>query len=181
MSIGEIILIGLSLSMDAFAVSISSSMAYTDLTRMKKLSMPIAFGFFQFLMPVLGYFLGGLFSVIIDKYAGIVAFIILAIIGGNMIKEGIMGDDESTEHEYTFKTLILQAIATSIDAFAVGVSFSALGVHIFSSSTIIGITTFVCSLFAVAMGTKIGERVGDKAVIAGGIVLVCIGIKCLIF
>lgn len=181
MSIGEVILIGLSLSMDAFAVSVSSSMAYSGMTRIKKLSMPIAFGLFQFLMPVAGYYLGSLFADVINKYAGWVAFIILAVIGGNMIKDGIGGEEGNEPRGFTLKVLFFQAVATSIDAFAVGVSFAALGVKIFSSSAIIGVTTFTCSLAAVAAGSRIGEKAGPKAVIAGGAVLIAIGLKCLLF
>lgn len=179
MGLGEIILIGLSLSMDAFAVSVSSSMAYPGLSRIKKLSMPAAFGLFQGIMPILGYYLGTFFAAFINKYAGLVAFIILALIGANMIKEGITGDEESSGGEFTIKVLLMQAVATSIDAFAVGVSFAATGAAIWSSSAIIAATTFICSLIAVAAGAKIGEKAGNKAVIAGGAVLIAIGVKSL--
>ena len=175
----EIILIGIALSMDAFAVTLSSSMVYPSLTKGKRLSMPIAFGFFQGIMPILGFYLGSMFSEFINRYSGIIACAILVIIGGNMIKEGLH-PDEATEKNFSLGVLLLQAIATSIDAFAVGVGFAALGYEIFLSSVIIAISTFLITLIALGLGKYAGEKLGDKSVIAGGIVLILIGLKALI-
>ncbi len=174
----EIILIGIALSMDAFAITLSSAMTYPKLKPSKKILMPIFFGVFQGIMPIFGYYLGSLFSVFINKYSPIVAFFILAIIGANMIKEGISGGD-TAEREFSIKILLLQAVATSIDAFAVGVSFAALGTEIFSSSAIIAVSTFIITLAALKLGKAVGERLGDKSVILGGIILILIGIKSL--
>lgn len=179
MSVYEIILIGVALSMDAFAVCIASSMVYTNMTAAKKLSMPAAFGLFQGLMPILGYYLGSLFSVFIQKWSGPISLVILGIIGINMIREGFCDDEECESKELTFTVLIVQAIATSIDAFAVGVSFAAARTDIWFSSPIIAVTTFVLSIAAVYLGTKAGEKLGNKAEILGGIILVVIGIKAL--
>lgn len=179
MSIYEIILIGAALSMDAFAVCIASSMVYTNMTLSKKLSMPIAFGLFQGIMPVLGFYLGSLFASLIEKWSGPISLIILGIIGINMIREGFSKEEDKEARTLTFKILIVQAIATSIDAFAVGVSFAAGGVNILLSAPIIAVTTFLLSLIAVFAGVKAGERLGQKAEILGGIILIAIGIKAL--
>ncbi len=180
----EIVLIGVGLSMDAFAVTITNVLGHR-LTTKGKLSMPIAFGFFQFLMPVLGYFGGNLFASFIESYAPIVTFVVLGYIGGNMIKEAFrdMKNPEDNpldvDEKFTFKILIMQAIATSIDAFAVGVSFAAQQVNIWSSSFIILCTTFILCLVALYLGKKFGELLGERAQIVGGLILIIIGIKAL--
>lgn len=181
MTIFEILLIGIALSMDAFAVSLSGAMVYTNLTPARKLSMPAAFGLFQGLMPVAGFYLGSLFADIINRWSGSIAFVILGFIGVNMIREGFSKEEAEQARELTFKILILQAIATSIDAFAVGVSFAASGAPIFKAAPIITATTFVLSLIAVFIGGRLGEKLGDRAEIAGGIILICIGIKSMFF
>ena len=168
MSISEIVLIGIALSMDAFAVCVASSMVYTNMTWLRKLSMPIMFGLFQGIMPILGFFLGSLF-----------ASLILGIIGINMIREGLAKDEETEPKKLTLWILLVQAVATSIDAFAVGVSFAANSANIWQSAPIIAVTTFVLSLIALFVGTKAGEKLGDKAEILGGIILIIIGIKSL--
>lgn len=179
MSIYEIVLIGIALSMDAFAVSIAGSMVYTNMTGYKKLSMPAAFGLFQGLMPVAGFYLGSLFSSFIDRWSGIISLIILGVIGINMIREGLSAQEEQQPKELTMKTLLVQAVATSIDAFAIGVSFAAGGANIWLSAPIIAVTTFILSLAAVSIGVKAGERLGHRAEILGGIILIIIGIKAL--
>ena len=175
MSISEIVLIGIALSMDAFAVCVASSMVYTNMTWLRKLSMPIMFGLFQGIMPILGFFLGSLFASFIEKWSGP----ILGIIGINMIREGLAKDEETEPKKLTLWILLVQAVATSIDAFAVGVSFAANSANIWQSAPIIAVTTFVLSLIALFVGTKAGEKLGDKAEILGGIILIIIGIKSL--
>lgn len=179
MSIYEIVLIGIALSMDAFAVSLASSMVYTDMTLSKKLAMPTAFGLFQGIMPILGYYLGSMFARFIETWSGPISLLILGVIGINMIREGLSGEEEREEKTLTFKILIVQAIATSIDAFAVGVSFAAEGADIYISAPIIAVTTFLLSLPAVFIGVKTGGRLGSKAEILGGIILIIIGIKAM--
>lgn len=178
MGLFEIIVIGLALSMDAFAVCLSSAVIYPGIGKREKLSMPVAFGVFQGIMPVLGYFFGGLFGSIIEKYGGWVAFAILGVIGFNMIRESICGDEEEAK-KFTFSILILQAVSTSIDAFATGVSFIAVGANILYASSIIALTTFIMCLIALIIGNKIGDKLGKYGGICGGIVLILIGIKSL--
>ncbi len=173
----EILLIGIALSMDAFAVCLSSSMIYTNLTPARKLSMPVAFGIFQGIMPILGFFLGSYFANIINRWSGPIALVILAGIGINMIREAISDDEETCKKQLTFKVLMLQAIATSIDAFAVGVSFAASGARIFVAAPIIAVTTFILSLIAQFIGNRLGEKLGEHAEILGGVILIIIGIK----
>ncbi len=180
MTLLEIIFIGAGLSMDAFAVCISACMTYRGLTFFKRMSMPLAFCLFQGLMPILGYSLGALFSDIITRYSGIVAFAVLMYIGVSMIKDSLSSDDSAGFAEFSFKLLIVQSIATSIDAFAVGVSLAASSAPIFSSACIIALTTLILCTLAVFIGTRVGERLGDRAQISGGAVLIIIGIKSLI-
>lgn len=179
MSIYEIIFIGIALSMDAFAVSVAASMAYTNMTASWKLRMPIAFGLFQGIMPILGFYLGSLFADFIETWSGPVSLLILGVIGINMIREGLSKEEECEKKVLTFKILLVQAIATSIDAFAVGVSFAANSANIWLSAPIIAATTFLLSLPAVIIGVKAGEKLGHKAEILGGIILIIIGIKAM--
>ena len=172
MSISEIVLIGIALSMDAFAVCIASSMVYTNMTGLRKLSMPILFGLFQGIMPILGFFLGSLFASFIEKWSGPISLLILGIIGINMIREGLAKDEETEPKKLTLWILL-------VHAFAVGVSFAANSANIWQSAPIIAVTTFVLSLIALFVGTKAGEKLGDKAEILGGIILIIIGIKSL--
>lgn len=184
MNFVEILLIGIGLSMDAAAVSISNSMVFKNTGRIKTAAMPIFFGLFQGLMPVLGFFAGSAAAEFITKYAGIITLLILGLIGLNMIKEGLknQGNDNNinTEACLTYKLLFVQAIATSIDAFAVGISFCALKQPIFKASPIIALTTFIFSILAIMFGKKIGHLLENKAQIFGGATLLLIGIKAII-
>lgn len=182
MSFLEILLIGIGLSMDAVAVSMSNGMVYKNLTKDKFIAMPIFFGVFQGLMPVIGFYAGSIFSDFISKYSGIITFIVLGIIGSKMIKDGFGSpdDEEVSSKNLTYKVLFLQAIATSIDAFAVGVSFCAVGANILVAAPIIAITTLICSLLAIYIGKKFGNMLENKAQILGGLILVFIGIKALL-
>lgn len=187
MSIIEILVLGVALSADAFAVTISNCFVYASESRKRLLLMPLMFGLFQGLMPLAGYFVGGLAAEIIEKYSGIVTLVILGIIGGNMVREGIMairgGDDEPEEgtgpvaKRLTFSALLVQAIATAIDAFAVGVSLRAQAVNIVVAASIIACTTAACCCIALVIGRRLGKILGDRAEVVGGIVLLIIGIK----
>lgn len=183
MSLVDILLIGIGLSMDAAAVSMTNGMVYKNLNRITYISMPLFFGVFQMMMPVAGYYAGGIFAELITRYSGIVIFIILGIIGGKMIKEGI-GDlnkkDICPVKTMTFGVLLLQAVATSIDAFAVGIGFSAAGVGVWMPSVLIGMITFIIVVAAILIGRKFGDMLGCRAEILGGAILVIIGIKALI-
>lgn len=176
----DVILIGIGLSADAFSVTISNMLAASDPSRGQKLAMPLTFGLFQGLMPVLGYLAAGLAVSFIDRFAGIITFVILGVIGGKMIWDGLHGDDggeEARGFRLTFGKLLLQGIATSIDAFVVGVSFAVQGMGIWSAALIIACSTFICCLIALPTGRMLGELIGHRAQVVGGLILVFIGVK----
>ncbi len=181
MGIIEILCIGIALSMDAAAVSMTNGMVYSKISKLKFFMTALAFGFFQALMPALGYFTGALFADVMERYSGYVILIILGIIGAKMIKDGLTdcGEVECAKKEFTYTLLLAQAIATSIDAFAVGVSFAAAKTDIALALPVIGLTTFIISLLALAVGRKFGDKLGSKAEVLGGIILILIGIKAL--
>ncbi len=176
--------LGVALAMDAMAVTLSNSLAEPHMPRSKKIAMPLAFAIFQMAMPVLGYFGGTLVASYIDTYAGIVSFVILAVVGGKMIWEALQemrNLDEAAPSRLTWWELFVESIATSIDAFIVGVSFAATGKSIVLYGSMIGVTTFACCLVVLMLGKKLGERFGAHAQVAGGVVLICIGLKALLF
>jgi putative Mn2+ efflux pump MntP len=179
MSILELFILAVGLSMDAFAVSVCKGLS---LGKIKPKHMCIAgawFGGFQALMPLIGYFLGSFFAEMIEKYDHWVAFVLLAIIGGNMIKESF-GKDEKVDSSMDVKSMLLLAIATSIDALAVGVTFAFLQVQIVPAVSFIGVITFIFSAVGVKIGSLFGTKYKSKAELFGGIVLVLIGIKILL-
>jgi putative Mn2+ efflux pump MntP len=137
------------------------------------------FGGFQALMPLIGYFLGSFFADLITKYDHWIAFILLAIIGGNMIKESF-GEAEEVNGAMDVKTMFLMAVATSIDALAVGVTFAFLKVSIVPAVTFIGVVTFICSAIGVKIGSIFGVKYKSKAELFGGVVLILIGLKILL-
>lgn len=176
----ELILIGVGLSMDAAAVSISNALAYPRLSRRAKCSMPVLFGLFQGLMPMLGYAAGGLCAYFIQQYAGYVTFFILAFIGGKMILDALHCDGEGPcAPKFTLRVVVMQAVATSIDAFAVGVGLCAVDVSLWLAVPVIALTTFFCCCAALLLGRRFGRLLGAKATIFGGLILVLIGIKAL--
>ena len=176
-----IFFIALSLSTDCFAVALSFSIAQKVLHPLQVLRTSFSFGFFQFLMPVLGWLGGRTIVSIISAYDHWVAFGLLAVVGGRTVWEGLHGGDEheSTDISKGF-TLLTLSIATSIDALAVGLSFALLEINILTSSIIIGITCFLVSVSGFVLGRWVGEILGKRAKLAGGLVLVGIGIKILI-
>lgn len=190
MGLLEIIVLGVALSADAFAVTISNTFVYASESRSRLMLMPLMFGLFQGLMPVAGYLLGGLAAEVIETYAGVITLVILGLVGGNMIREGVCalrgaGEQDGPEEpgagpvarRLTLVTVLAQAIATAIDAFAVGVSLRAQAVSVVVAAPVIALTTFLCCVVALALGCKLGEVLGDRAQVAGGIVLVLIGLK----
>ena len=183
MTVAEIIIMGLALSMDAFAVTVSNTFIYSGNSKLRNIAMPVIFGFFQGFMPLLGYLLGRLVSDFISQYAGIVTFAILGFIGAKMIWDAFHENDseEVSSQVLTLPVLILQAIATSIDALAVGVSFAALSVNIWMAVVLIAITTALSCGVALLIGRRFGNALGEKATIVGGVVLILIGIRALIF
>lgn len=179
MSFGELFLLAVGLAMDAFAVSICGSMVITPERRTRgALRFGAWFGLFQFLMPVCGYFGAISFSDYIVSYDHWIAFILLGYLGVKMIRES--HDACDIKKSYTTKEMAVLAVATSIDALAVGISFACLHVNIWMSATLIGIVTFVISSFGGIAGFRLGAAVGPRANICGGTVLICIGLKILL-
>ena len=175
----EILIIGVGLSMDAFAVSICKGLSTRTLKLKHVLICGGYFGFFQGFMPFLGYVLGIQFKDKIESIDHWIAFILLALIGINMIKEAFE-DEETCNTEFSPKVMIPLAIATSIDALAIGVTFAFLNVNILSAVSIIACTTFVISMIGVKIGHVFGMKYKSKAEIAGGIILIGMGIKILL-
>ena len=180
MELFEIIAIGVGLAMDAFAVSICKGLSMKKIDWKKAIIIALYFGIFQALMPILGYFLGSTFSSFVQSVDHWIAFILLAIIGGNMIKDSTDDEVEKRNDKVDVKTMLLLAIATSIDALAVGVTFAFFEVNLLLSISIIGIITFVLSFLGVIIGNKFGDKFQNRAELAGGIVLIIIGLKILL-
>lgn len=174
----EIILIGIGLSMDAVAVSMTNGMCLKQMCVKHAFATAFAFGLFQGIMPLIGYFAGSVFAAKVNAIDHWLALILLGFIGGKMVYEAVTSDEGHTVCKVlTFRLLLVQAIATSIDALAVGVSFAALTVNIISSVCIIAATTFILSFIAVYIGKKFGDLLKQKAEIVGGIILILIGLK----
>lgn len=181
MSIIEIALIGVGLAMDAFAVSICKGLAMRRMNYKKAIIIAAFFGVFQALMPALGYVLGTTFA---NKIAAIdhwIAFILLALIGANMIKEALSSDDDECQDDsLRLGDLIMLSIATSIDALAVGITFAFFNVSLLFSVSMIGIITFIICVIGVKVGNVFGEKYKSKAELAGGLILIVMGAKILI-
>ena len=175
----ELFLIGVGLSMDAFAVSVCKGLSVKTLKPKHALLAGLYFGGFQALMPVIGYFAGSYFADIISSYDHWIVFLLLLLIGGNMIKEALDKEEENLNDSFDFKTMLLLAIATSIDALAVGVSFAFLKVNIVYAAAFIGVITFILSAVGIKIGNIFGTRYRAKAELAGGIILILIGLKVL--
>lgn len=180
MSIFELFLLAVGLSMDAFAVSVCKGLSVKTLKPKHALLAGLYFGGFQALMPVIGYFAGSYFADIISSYDHWIVFILLLLIGGNMIKESLDKEEENLNDSFDFKTMLLLAIATSIDALAVGVSFAFLKVNIVYAAAFIGVITFILSAVGIKIGNIFGTRYRAKAELAGGIILILIGLKVLL-
>lgn len=180
MSTYELFIIAVGLSMDALAVAICKGLSMAKMSWKKGIIVGLWFGGFQALMPLIGYLLGAQFESKITAFDHWIAFILLGLIGGNMIREGVSGDEEKTDDSVSIKSMLPLAIATSIDALAVGVSFAVLQVEIFSSCTVIAVTTLLCSLVGSFLGKEFGSLLKSKAEIFGGVILVLIGLKILL-
>lgn len=181
MGIIEILLLGISLSMDAFAVSICKGLSMKKVNWKKAIIIGLYFGIFQALMPAIGYFLGSSFENYVISIDHWIAFILLVSIGGNMIIGAFSKQEiEKCDDKVNFKTMIVLAIATSIDALAVGITLAFLCVNLLLSISLIGLTTFIISLIGVKIGNKCGKNYEKKAQIYGGLVLIFIGLKILV-
>ena len=183
MNAATIIMTAISLSMDAFAISISSGMCIKKVDLAKALKFGLFFGFFQFVMPIFGFMLAFSFEKYIKAFDHWVAFILLGLIGAKMIYESFKGEDGEVQTEESVtgtKNLLIMSIATSIDAMAVGISFVALQVNVLSASLAIGVITCIISTVGVIIGKKVGGLFKKGAEVFGGIILVAIGVKILL-
>ena len=177
----ELLLIAVGLSMDAFSVSVCKGLTTKKFSLRMALVCGLWFVFFQALMPTIGYFLGAQFQELIEAYDHWIAFGLLFLIGANMIREALsQKEEESTSGALDFKTMFLLAVATSIDALAVGVSFACIQVKLWSSVIVIGLTTFLFSVLGVKIGNVFGSKYEKSAGIVGGIILIFIGLKILL-
>lgn len=180
MNIFEIFLIAIGLSMDAFAVAVCKGLSFQKADFKKSIIVGLYFGGFQAGMPILGYILGVQFRDNIDKIDHWIAFALLTIIGFNMIKEALSKEEVDENSSLSFKNMSILAIATSIDALAVGVTFAFLEVQIVIAVIMIGITTFSLSILGVKIGSIFGTKYKSKAELAGGIILILMGLKILL-
>lgn len=180
MTVFEIFLIGIGLSMDAFAVSICKGLSVGKVNGRHMLTAGLWFGGFQALMPLIGYLLGSTFEQYVTSIDHWIAFILLSIIGANMIKESFYKDSEKQNASFSFMSMLMVAVATSIDALAVGITFAFLQVNIWLAIAIIGCTTFVISAAGIKIGSVFGAKYKAKAEFFGGAVLICLGIKILV-
>ena len=184
MGFAELLLLAVGLSMDAFAVSVCKGLGMKKVTLKNQCICGAWFGGFQALMPLLGFLLGALFAAAIEAVDHWVAFGLLAIIGANMLREAFGKDDcDCEEHnaDLSVKTMFIMAVATSIDALAVGISLAMAGdVNIIQAVLLIGVTTFVLSALGVRIGNIFGSRFEKKAEAAGGIILILLGLKILL-
>lgn len=180
MSILELFLLAIGLAMDAFAVSVCKGLSVKRLEPKHALLAGLYFGGFQALMPVIGFFAGSYFADVISSFDHWIVFVLLLLIGGNMIRESFNHDEENLNDSFGFKTMLLLAIATSIDALAVGVSFAFLQVNIIIAASFIGVVTFIMSAIGIKIGNIFGTRYKSRAELAGGLILILIGIKVLL-
>ena len=188
MGLIELLLLSVGLAMDAFAVSICKGLSAGKVSFKSAVCCGTWFGLFQGIMPLIGYLLGSAFAGIIDRFSGWVAFIILAIIGFNMVREGFSGEEEESA-DFSIKAMFPLAVATSIDALAVGVTFVAIPVNVLSATAlantvfavcVIGVITFAISAAGTYIGGIFGTKYRKPAIICGGVILILIGIKSLI-
>ena len=180
MGLIELFLIAVGLSMDAFAVSVCKGLAMPKCTFKKAAIVGLWFGGFQALMPAIGYILGAQFQEAIASIDHWIAFVLLVLIGGNMIHEALDNDEEEADASLDVKTMFLLAVATSIDALAIGITFAFLKVNIIPAVCFIGIVTFIISFAGVKIGNVFGARYKNKAEIVGGVILILLGLKILL-
>ena len=180
MGLAELFILAVGLSMDAFAVSICKGLSIRKLKLRQALIVGAWFGAFQALMPAAGWLLGSAFTDLIESVDHWIAFVLLLLIGGNMIREALGHEEEEADPSLAPATMLLLAVATSIDALAVGITFAFLRVDILPAVTLIGVCTSLISAAGVKIGNVFGSRYQAKAELAGGAVLVLIGVKILL-
>ena len=181
MDLLSLLLLAVGLSMDAFAVAVCKGLALKKITLRHALIVGLWFGGFQALMPLIGYFLGAQFKEAIAAYDHWIAFGLLSLIGGNMIREALFETEETPpDAALSFRPMLLLAVATSIDALAVGVTFAFLDVNIWASVALIGVTTCVLSMIGVKVGSVFGAKYEKRAELFGGVILILLGLKILL-
>ena len=180
MGVLEILLIAIGLAMDAFAVSICKGLSMKKMCWKKALIVGLYFGIFQALMPVIGYFLGATFENLVTQVDHWIAFALLTFIGINMLKEAFAKNEENHNDSVDFKTMAILAIATSIDALAIGITFAFLQVKMLLAILMIGIITFAICVIGVKIGNEFGDKYERKAETVGGLILILMGIKILL-
>ena len=179
MDLLTLLTLAVGLAMDAFAVSICKGLAMREKVLKKGIIVGLWFGGFQALMPTIGFFLGTQFKDQITSIDHWIAFVLLGLIGINMVKEALSNDEEQADDSIAVKEMFMLAVATSIDALAVGITFAFLNVHIVSSASMIGVCTFLISFAGVKIGNIFGTKYKSKAELAGGIILILLGFKIL--
>ena len=179
MDLLTLLTLAVGLAMDAFAVSICKGLAMREKVLKKGIIVGLWFGGFQALMPTIGFFLGTQFKDQITSIDHWIAFVLLGLIGINMVKEALSNDEEQADDSIAVKEMFMLAVATSIDALAVGITFAFLNVHIVSAASMIGVCTFLISFVGVKIGNIFGTKYKSKAELAGGIILILLGFKIL--
>lgn len=180
MNAAELLILAVGVSMDALAVAICKGLSISKLKLRHALIVGAWFGFFQALMPAIGYLLGSAFADLITAVDHWIAFVLLLIIGGNMIREALSKESEDADPSLSFATMLMLAVATSIDALALGVTFAFLRVNILAAALAIGLCTFLISAAGVKIGNVFGTRFKSKAEFFGGAVLILLGVKILL-
>ena len=179
MDLLTLLTLAVGLAMDAFAVSICKGLAMREKVLKKGVIVGLWFGGFQALMPTIGFFLGTQFKDQITSIDHWIAFVLLGLIGINMVKEALSNDEEQADDSIAVKEMFMLAVATSIDALAVGITFAFLNVHIVSAASMIGVCTFLISFAGVKIGNIFGTKYKSKAELAGGVILILLGFKIL--
>lgn len=179
MDLLTLLTLAVGLAMDAFAVSICKGLTMREKVLKKGIIVGLWFGGFQALMPTIGFFLGTQFKDQITSIDHWIAFVLLGLIGINMVKEALSNDEEQADDSIAVKEMFMLAVATSIDALAVGITFAFLNVHIVSAALMIGVCTFLISFAGVKIGNIFGTKYKSKAELAGGIILILLGFKIL--
>lgn len=179
MKIFELVLVGIGVAMDAFAVAVSKGLTMKNKSLKNTIIIATYFGVFQAIMPTLGYFLGVSIGNIINKFSGIITFVLLSLVGLNMIKE-TFSSDENVDSNISFYTMLLLALATSVDAFAVGITFVFIEVKVLLAIFLMGSITFVLSFIGVRLGNIFSRKFEKHAKILGGLILIAIGLKSLL-
>ena len=180
MNLFDLVVIAVGLSMDAFAVSICKGLSVNRVRPGHYMNVGLYFGGFQALMPLIGYLLGKQFESMITSVDHWIAFVLLGLIGGNMIREALSGEEESLDDSFSFRTMLPLAVATSIDALAVGVTFAFLRVNVLPAVMLIGATTFMISAGGLKIGNVFGAKYKSKSEILGGVILIALGGKILV-